>query len=62
MDQKNEPYEKWREGRKWIWNMKLEKNVENKLDRWNNEWWSFSEGERRKITFENLKKIDATHG
>ena len=26
------------------------------------EWCSFSESERRKITFKNLKKIDPTHG
>ena len=47
---------KWRKGRKCIWNMVLEKNVKNKMDKQNNEWWSFSKGERRKITFKNFKK------
>jgi len=31
--------------------MELQKNVKNKMDRENNEWWSLSKGERRKITF-----------
>jgi len=41
--------------------MELEKNVKNKMDRENNEGWSLSRGEIRKITFKNKKKIDATH-
>ena len=36
--------------------MGLEKNVKNKVDSENNEWWSFSKGERRKTIFKNLKK------
>ena len=36
--------------------MELEKNVKNKMNRENNEWWSFSKGGRRKIHFKNLKK------
>ena len=36
-------------------NMVLEKNVKNKMDRYNNELWSFSKGERRKINFKNKK-------
>ena len=47
--------EKWREGHKCIWNMELERNVKNKMDGQNNEWWSFWKGERRKITFKNFK-------
>ena len=50
-----DPREKWREGHKCIWNMVLEKNVINKLNRQNKEWWSFWEGERRKITFKIFK-------
>jgi len=42
------------ECRKFIWNMVLEKNVKNKMDRYKNEWWSFSKGERRNITFKNF--------
>ena len=49
------PRKKWREGHKFIWNMVLENNVKNKMDRWNNEWWSLSKGQRRKVTFKNLK-------
>ena len=44
------------EGRKCILNMELEKNVKNKMDRENNEGWSLSRGEIRKITFKNKKK------
>ena len=56
----------------------LQKNEErdvNALEKWsrkrmlkikwtdkNNEWRSFSKGERRKTAFKNLKKIDPTHG
>ena len=25
------------------------------MDRWSNEWWILSKGERRKVTFKNLK-------
>jgi len=32
---------KWREDYKCIRNMELERNVKNRMDRWNNEWWSF---------------------
>jgi len=46
---------------KCIWNMVLEKSVKNKMNWQNSEWWSFSKGERRMITFKNLKKTDATH-
>jgi len=33
----------------------LEMNVENKMDRWNKECWSFSKDERRKIKFKHFK-------
>jgi len=46
-----DPTNKWRDSRKCIWNMELEKNVKYKIDKQNNEWWSFSEGEIRKDYF-----------
>jgi len=47
---------KLREGRKFIWNMELEKNVKNKMDKLSNEWWSLSKGRNYKYNFINLKK------
>jgi len=32
VDQKHDPRKKWREGRKCIWNMVLQKNFKNKVD------------------------------
>ena len=43
---KKDPRKKWREGYKCIWNWGLDRKVKNKMDRENNEWWSFSKGER----------------
>ena len=37
VDQKHGLWEKWREGGKCIWDMVLERNVKNKMDRQNNE-------------------------
>ena len=45
---------KWRKGHKCVWNMELERNVKSKMDRYNNERWSFSKGQRRKTNLKNL--------